>query len=526
MTSRHYDVIVLGRTIGALLTAALLSRRELRVLVLGQGQAAPHYSVEKYTLARRSFTLLGATSPAFRRILQELAQTQRFRQLTEPLDPLFALLDGRSRFEVAPDVDLFAREINREYPEIQQPISEFYTQISSANAQIDACFEKDFIWPPGSFYERLETGRAAAHLPLTKSDAKKDLLARMPPAHSFRNVVELPALFSSHLGLTPSSLSSLSIARLHGSWTRGAHALPRGEQELEDFLVARIEAHGGSCRLRGRADKIVIRGGRVAGVVEDGGESATAAEAVVTSMTGETLAELSCGAGVTKKARDTWPRVDVVGGRFVASLIVDDRGLPAPLPRESFLVAKSPSLPHVHLQRLDAGAFRHLAEDEAIPPSSSLLIAEILLPTNGGIHLLGAREAIVAALREYLPFYEEHLFLIDSTHDGLPAWVYKRDAEGNNRRSEIERIHMAGAHPLPEPMVPRLEVSPPGYLGLAGESLRGPITGSYLVGPSVLPALGQEGEILAAWGIAKILTKKDGARQKLRRQMWTKIETD
>jgi hypothetical protein len=98
MPARHYDVILLGRSIGTLLTAALLARRELRVLVLGQGQAAPLYRIEKQPLARRAFTMLSATSPAFRRVLSELAQSQRFKQLTRPLDPIFALLDGDTRF--------------------------------------------------------------------------------------------------------------------------------------------------------------------------------------------------------------------------------------------------------------------------------------------------------------------------------------------------------------------------------------------------------------------------------------------
>lgn len=522
MPARHYDVILLGRSIGTLLTAALLARRELRVLVLGQGQAAPLYRIEKLPLARRAFTMLSATSPAFRRVLNELAQSQRFKQLTRPLDPMFALLDGELRFEIPPDVELFKREISREFAEIQQPIAELYTQISSVNAQVDAAFDKDTLWPPGTLFERLETGRLASQLP--SPGPTSDLLARMPEGHRFQHVVELPAVFSSHLGIDASALDSLSVARLHGSWTRGVHSLPRGEQDLEDFLVARIEASGGACRLGGRADEIVIQRGRVVGVIEDGEESPTAAEAIVTNLTGESLAELSGGAGVTKKARDQWPRIDVVGARFVTSLIVDDAGLPEPLPRESFVLASDSTLPHVHLQRLNLAAFMPPPAEDDPPLERSLLVAEILLPEVGGVHLLGARQATLTALTSYLPFLEEHLVLVDSPYDGLPAWNYTRDGRGKNHRKEIERIHLRGVSPRAEAMDPRFIVSPPGYLGLAGEPLRGPIVGTYLVGPSVLPALGQEGEVLAAWGVAKLLTKKDKSRQKLRTQMWTKIE--
>lgn len=528
MAARHYDVIILGRSIGALLTAALLARRELRVLVLGQGQGDPHYRVEGYTMARRTFTMLSATSPAFRRILHELAQTQRFRQLTTPLDPMFALLDQKIRFEVPPNIDLFSREIEREYPEIQQPIAELYTDISQINAQVDAAFEKEVMWPPGTVWEKVETGRVAGALPFAEARSSESaLLSRMPLGHSFRHVVELPALFSSHLGLDSSALEPLAVARLHGSWTRGVHSLPRGEKDLEDFLVGRIEAHGGVCRFSGRAERIVVRRGRLAGIIEAGDEDLTAAEAVVTAATGEILADLSGGDGVTKKAREVWPRVEILGGRFVVSLLVEDKGLPDALPRESFLVAQDGTLPNLHVQRLSTSALgpKRSTESEVPEPSRSLLIAEMLLPQSGGLHLLGAREAVLAALRTYLPFFEQHLICVDSPHDGLPVWLYGKDDTGQNRRRELERLHLPHSSAHPEPMVARLNVIPRGYLGLAGEPLRGPIPGTYLVGPSVLPGLGQEGEVLAAWSVSKILTKKDGARQKLRRQMWTKIET-
>ena len=40
-----------------------------------------------------------------------------------------------------------------------------------------------------------------------------------------------------------------------------------------------------------------------------------------------------------------------------------------------------------------------------------------------------------------------------------------------------------------------------------------------------LAALGQEGELIAAWGAARIITRRDRTRQRVRQQMWTKIET-
>jgi hypothetical protein len=68
-------------------------------------------------------------------------------------------------------------------------------------------------------------------------------------------------------------------------------------------------------------------------------------------------------------------------------------------------------------------------------------------------------------------------------------------------------------------------IEPRGFLDIAGEPIRGPVPGTYLVGSSVLPALGQEGEVMAALGAARIITKADGGHQRMRQKMWSRIET-
>jgi hypothetical protein len=40
-----------------------------------------------------------------------------------------------------------------------------------------------------------------------------------------------------------------------------------------------------------------------------------------------------------------------------------------------------------------------------------------------------------------------------------------------------------------------------------------------------MPGLGLEGELLAAWSAARLITRKDRTRQKMRREMWSKFET-
>jgi phytoene dehydrogenase-like protein len=517
VTSRHYDVIVLGRSIGALTAAAVLARREFRVLLLGQREPPPSYHFEGRRFRRRAFTFLAGTSPVWSRVLHELAQTQTFRRRQRQLDPMFVVVADDYRLDVPPDGALFAREIEREFPEVRQVVDELYGKFAEVNAAADATLERDITWPPGTLWERFDANRATASLPLKDAADSDALLGKFPPGHPYREVTLLPARFASHLATPTGQLPPLAVARLHGAWTRGVLGITGGADELESFLIDRINAHGGVCRLDGSAESLVIRRGALVGVIEQGEDEMTGADLLVTSEVGESLAELSGGRGISKAARREWPRVTATVGRFVVSLVVRTAGLPDPLAQEAFLLPPrgthpSPRRPAVHLQRFDTPA-----EEGASP--ETLLVAETLLSSRGTLTPLEARDAVLDTLRHHLPFLDRHLVAVDSPHDGRALWDYS-----SGGRRDIDRIHVTESSPEPEPMQWLWTVEPTGYLGVAGEPVRGPIPSTYLVGPTVLPALGQEGELLAALSAARIITRRDRTRQKMRRDMWTKLE--
>ncbi len=495
MPSRFYDVVVLGRSLGALTAAVLLSRRDFRVLLAGQGQRPQTYRYEGRLLARRTFALLSGSSPAFRRMLEELAQIPQFRRRTQHLDPMFTLLcDGR-RIEVPPDMDLFAREVDREFAEVRQLVDELYTTVAHVNAGADAAFEREGVWPPATLWERLETGRVAYAMPFARGDKGHDLLGKFPRGHAFRELVTVPVEFATHLSQSSQSsqsaaeLPALALARLHGAWTRGISAL-------------------GQSRLHG--------------VWLDGADDPLGAGAVISDQSGEALAELSGGEGVTRSARRDWPKIGTAAGRFVTSLVVRRELLPAPLGKIAFVLPKSegrrdPRRPIVRLELLDPLEF---PEPHPKAAEELLLVAEMLLPARGALTLLEAREAVLSSLREALPFLDEHLICVDSPHDGLPLYDFESGA-----RREVERVRLTRAAATPEPMERQISIDRAGYLDLSGEPLRGPIPGTYLVGKTVLPALGQEGELLAGASVARIITRKDRARQRMRHQMWSRAET-
>ncbi|HEY6463130.1 MAG TPA: phytoene dehydrogenase, partial [Polyangiaceae bacterium] len=170
------------------------------------------------------------------------------------------------------------------------------------------------------------------------------------------------------------------------------------------------------------------------------------------------------------------------------------------------------STPLVHLQR------RH---EPCGIDGATLLVAEAVFSEGTPLPLGKAREAVLAAIEGLLPFVERHYLLVDSPHDGRPLWDYRSGARKNVERAALR---VGGGSLDAEPMAARWHVQPPGFHGLAGEPLRTPLSGAFVVGPSALPALGQEGELLAAWSAARMITRTDKRKERMRREMWSKVE--
>lgn len=515
--AKHYDVVVLGTEVGQLAAAALLAHRSWRVLVLGQGARKAWYALGDLPLARRPSSLFAGASPAWTRLFVELAQSRAFRRRVVTADPMLQVLLPRRHFDLPPDGALFGRECDREFPEIRRVIDELYAELGRTNAVADTVFERDVVWPPGGFWERREAARALAELPHIESPGPA-LLAELPRGHEYRSVVASPARFESDLA---GELPPFALARLHGAWTRGVLRLPGGDDELRDFLLERIRAHGGEIALGDRATAILNEVGHVTGIQVDGDEEPTGVQFVV-AQSARALLDLAEGFTPSRRAQEAMPRTRERTHRFVVSAVVHDRGLPTMLAHDAFIVpAEADLVGPIHLQRWSHDGAQDTPPPSALPAGTSLLVAEALLDVESPLPLAQARGAVLSAIEQALPFVERHYVVVDSPHDGAPVWDYR-----GKQRAMLDRTHVrrGGGTVDAEPMVAQLEISPSCACGLGGEALRSPLGGGFVVGRTTMPALGQEGQLLSAWGVARAITKTDRKKERMRRELWSKME--
>jgi hypothetical protein len=165
-----------------------------------------------------------------------------------------------------------------------------------------------------------------------------------------------------------------------------------------------------------------------------------------------------------------------------------------------------------------------------------LLIAETLI--KKGARLDRAREAVLGTVFEFLPFVERHMVMCDSPHDGRPLWDFRarERAAGAGQRvgklswglqpTYVDRANLRalGGSIEAEPMIGRYRMADGDLYGLGAEPIRTPLGNAFVTGRTTLPALGQEGELLTAWGVARIITRTDRRKEKMLREMWSKVE--
>ncbi|MCA9579548.1 MAG: hypothetical protein H6726_12820 [Sandaracinaceae bacterium] len=506
MSASSYDAVVLGTSLPGLLTGALLSRRGYRVLVLGQHRLPDTYEIAGYTLPRERTPFLAAHCPVARRIMSELALHQLLRRKATAMDPAFQVALPGVRFDMAAEAELLELEILREFGDVRRPVAEALRTVTHVGERLDALFERELVWPPQTFFERREFARATAHQGFRERSGDWDPLDELPRDHAFRRVMQLPAMLGT--GLDPQQLDGQAMCRVFEAWWKGAAHIEGGMTWLEEALREKIVSHSGSVQARDAADRVLVRGGRVAGVRLHDTEEDIGADYVVASGSISELLQLVPDRGVFEPLFERRGEPQPRWFRFTLNVVVRAGCVPEGMGSDVFCALGDPSEAPLYIS---VGP---------ITDGTQLLCVQTLIARRDveerGDRLGTERERVLAGLAELIPFLLDghRLLLVDSPHDGRDAYDPVRDE------------HIPSAAPWergPSTMTTLYGYPVRDGLGFCGLPTRTPIKNLLLAGPHNVPALGMEGLFLAAQTAGRVVGRRGRARQ-LHSRAWIKTE--
>ena len=236
-SSRVYDAIVLGRSLGAAFAAALLARRGLRVLWAEQGGVAVTYPHQGFLWPTRALPLPALRAvPLLEDALTELGLTTQVSRALRPVVPALQLVLPRHRLDLPLDEARRLAECTREFGNAGAHLAEVVKQLAVAHTATDGFFRTKEALPSSGLLARWRLRRAlngwtslATPSPLSESEPAEHLLSR---ATAFLVYQEAPG--------------PLAVRRSLGQLLAGPQRFPGGQAGLQDVLRHRFEELGGT----------------------------------------------------------------------------------------------------------------------------------------------------------------------------------------------------------------------------------------------------------------------------------------
>jgi hypothetical protein len=292
-----------------------------------------------------------------------------------------------------------------------------------------------------------------------------------------------------------------------GGWLCDTSAIRDGRDGLTNLFLDQISACGGDHQLGLTVAEILINKGKVRGLRMAGREETTGCQVILTDMTPKELAPLVSPSTWTKRFSALVEGNNEPTLGYAVNLGVDSEVVPLGLAQTAFA-------------SFGDGLCDDLLRIEQVPQSNkktaALNVSCVVPPKyRETIYSGELRDAILDRMRSLLPFLDNYLRVIHSPYDGFGPIDLTGNAKGV-------------APPAPhKEEIPTWKLSHPSGEGALGpENLhhRTGLRGLLLSGNQVVSGLGVEGELLAAWGAARIAGKTDKRRERLVRSMRSKVE--
>jgi phytoene dehydrogenase-like protein len=493
--TNHFDVVVCGSELAGAIAGALLGRRGLRVLLCGLERAPATFSVGRYVLSREPGLLPPPDREPVARVLRELNYVQIVRRRAPALYPALQIVLPRHRLDLGPE-EVTARELEREFPGEAATAAAVLARMEDASARLDPVLASDLTLPADGFWERREVARFEAQLP----PAAEDLLAPLPGDHPMRaSLAALGALASS---CGPLDAGGVTRARAWDVARRGVFRLDGGGAALRAMFLDKIAASSGEVRERLAATELVWKRGRVAGVRVQRDET-VGLEHLVWAGSAASLVAVS-GEHASRRLREIAGAVRPACHRYTLCLLVRPEALP-PGMGARVIVVRDPELPLLEDNALAVHVGAPEPRHGAIPIWVECLVTAAAAASGGG-YLSIVRAKVREQLGRLMPFFERHLLVLASPHDGLPPELPGLPADA------------PAPGPVPAtPMSPALTSDLPRGLGVAAAPHATGVKNLYLTSAENLPGLGREGDFVSAWGVARLIAGPQPRRDAGRR---------
>jgi phytoene dehydrogenase-like protein len=503
--TNYYDAVVCGGQMTGLVTAALLGRRGLRVLLLGGDSERATFEAGGYTLSRGPALLPPVTTPTVARVLQDLNCVQVVKRRAPPLTPGMQIVMPHHRFDIGANDEALGRELAREFGAEQGAIEAALARIASTSALVEPLLSTEITLPPDGFWERREVGRLESMLPRRGTD----LLASLPATHPMRAVIAAPATLTG--AVAPHELAIVGQARAFDLARQGLNQLEGGEAALRALFLEKLGTFSGERRDKVVPVEVVMRRGRAAGIRVHPRDETIGCQHLVWAGSAAALAAI-CTEKPPRRARSGAPGLHVEGYRYSIAMLVAPEAIPEGMANRVFVIA-------------DPG--RALIEENALAvtvgqpaqrqPDEIPVWVECIVPAPpvdaGPGYLRALRGRVLERLETLLPFFREHLFVLASPHDGLPPELSRAAQEAAAARKSTPPA------PAPAPLQPVYAVESDSSLDVVGLPHATGIKNLYLAGRENLPGLAFEGELVSAWGVVKLIAGTQGKRDQLRREV-------
>lgn len=490
LTTNHYDLVVIGPDVAGLVAAALVARRNKRVLVIPHGSAEGSVRLGGQSLALDTAPVLHMGTAPVQRVFQELGLWQQIRRDQGLVEGMVHWVLPKQRLDLVPPDGRFAAETAREWP--LDPVADAWSLLrrwtDATDELLDQLLTSDNALVADGFWSRRFLSRVATQLP----GKNVDELEPLPQDHPLRAAARAVEPWLQHL--SPAQLGKVASLRLLGLWARGPGDVPRGLPHIRKALLQRIELHSGEVKPDLRVAELQIRRGKVVGLSLLGKRDRYGCDHVIVAMDPRRLLQGMLPAEhVPKPLAASAQSIVPVAYRFVMHAEIDERGLsPAlsgtavclPAPEHPITPADSSSratwvahgVGHTYV-RVGAGPREGVKR---------LSITRVIAP---GEDVLTLRERVLEELdlRGVLPFCHDHIGLLYSPHDG-------RDASDGRGRP---RADIGPGSAMQVPMDPLYAVTGEPSLGVGVLPHGSGIKNLHFAGRLTLPGLGLEGEFAA-----------------------------